>query len=1031
VSKFLRTAAEIVGVAALAVTGVGAVVGAAAFTAFAGITAGALAADIGLGAAALGVLGALTAKKPATIATPTEWQSDPQAGVPHIGGRMYASGQIVYRATFDKDNVNETLNTVYSTGPIRGFEGWYFSGVLSPIDGNGHPTNVVDGEKIFLGSQLGRQPELLPIAGTNNPGITAASKLSGLAASTVTFSYDTTGGRTFTTEPNIGAVVLGTPVYDPRQDSTYPGGAANGPQRWNDETTWSFTGYDNPGLKALSWLIGYRQNGYIVAGVGLPLQSINVAQFVEMANVCDANGWKCGFEAKSTDPSFQVFAQILQAGGAVPTRNGAITGCMVNAPKVSLATFEIDDIIGSWSVQGSQSRRDRINAIVPRYMAEQSFVGETTDKNGNIVLQTTVTWGMQAAGVVAVASYAAEDGVFQLDELGNIVLDQNDNPVRVPAVRLKGVDYPYVTGVSTNGQAPPQVAQLARYDIENAREFGPITLPMKPRWMGYRAGDVITGGASVTELGLVGQDIMIMQRQFSAANMTVTMTARSETAAKHAFALGQTTIAPPTPVLSGPPLIPTPGPAAWALTAGQLTAANGTAAAALFLTGAPDSSVIDAIIVEMRVATGQQDSSADWEGVTTLAPNFSGQLSIVNVMDEAVYQVAVSYRTPAGVGNRLILGPATAGQTAVPWTGGVVGPGKPEDGATVGAPAGTDVGGREAAALVSDVDLNANTLLAYQFDQQTLRDYVNGLLFVSGVPVNTAIATETSQRIDGQNALAQEIGLIGASNPAGSAFILNLNTVQLGNGTSMFDRLAGIDAEVGNVADSVTTINSQLGTAQASITTLNEVLTTPSGGASAKALFQLGANGHVVGYAETNDGTTGAIVFDFDSFTILRPDGAVLLTNDGDTLKLPSVEIDTLKISTAVTPVRASATSTISGTYSGSLDPLGNIPQASTSTVLTVVISMQVPGWIEATAVSKQGFAHPEDSHPWAFALDVNGTLLPEAYTYGQVPQDTVPLQGSFYATTPGNYTVNFRWAGDSTTSLIGRSLFVKGYPFT
>ncbi|WP_298689562.1 hypothetical protein, partial [uncultured Sphingomonas sp.] len=673
-SKFIRTAGEIIAVAvavaaAIPTGGASAAAGATLLSSALGVsaaTASAIAAGVSVSITALE---ALTAKKPTQVGNPMDWKSDPNAGIPHVAGRMYTAGQIIYRNTWGKDNVYETIQTVYSTGPIKGFENLYVDGVVTSVSGT--IVNINDRGKMAASTQLGAQPEARQLGDLGPPNFTAQSRMSGLAASSISFTYDTKGGHTFTTEPQTGYVVLGTPVYDPRQDSTYPGG--NGAQRSNDETTWSFTGYDNPGLKALSYLIGYRQKGNVVIGVGLPISAIRVDQLVEMANVCDANGWKMGGVIMSTDDRWTMYGQILQAGGAVPTRSGTRTGCIVNTPKVSLATFERDDIIGDWSIQGSTSRRSRINAIVPSYMAEQSVVGETSDANSNTVLQTTVTWGMAAAGIIIVDDYVTFDG----------------------GQRQKAVSYPFVTGHTTTNDnlAPAQVAQLARYDIENSREFGPIAMTMKPRWMGYQAGDVITGGASTTEMGLVGQDIMLLQRSFSPANMTVSMTARSETKAKHAFALGQTTTPPPTPALSGPPLIPVPGADAWALTAGELTSDNGSTSAALFLNGTSDSNSIDAVVVEMRVSTGEQAAADDWEGVTTLAASFSGQLTITSVKDQTAYQVAVSYRKGVGTGTRLILGPASAGQTAVPWTAGVVGTGKPEDNATVGAPAGTSVNG--------------------------------------------------------------------------------------------------------------------------------------------------------------------------------------------------------------------------------------------------------------------------------------------------------------------------------------------------
>ncbi|MDF1506371.1 hypothetical protein PYV61_25680, partial [Roseisolibacter sp. H3M3-2] len=99
-------------------------------------------------------------------------------------------------------------------------------------------------------------------------------------------------------------------------------------------------------------------------------------------------------------------------------------------------------------------------------------------------------------------------------------------------------------------QAVNHAAQLARYDIQNSREFGPIQIPLKLRWMGYKPGDCVT--AHLPESRLEHQPILLMNRSLDPGSGVVTMAARSETAAKHAFALGQTTTPPPTPALGSP-----------------------------------------------------------------------------------------------------------------------------------------------------------------------------------------------------------------------------------------------------------------------------------------------------------------------------------------------------------------------------------------------------------------------------------------------------------------------------------------------
>ena len=996
-SKFIRTAAEVVGVAvaiaaaipsggtSLLVAGLGAAGAGAAEAAAIGLTA----------------LSVLTAKKPVQLGNPEDWQSDPQAGIPHIGGRIYSGGQIILREVSGDNNIAQSIHTVYSTGPIKGFEALYVSSVATGVDADGN-ADIVDKGKLVVATQLGLQPEPSAFGfWDSTPGLSATSKLSGLAASAVRLYYDTKGAHTLTTEPQIGYVVLGTPVYDPRQDSTYPGGAANGTQRWNDETTWSFTGYDNPGLKALSFLIGYRQSGKLVIGPGIPLSSINVTQLVEMANVCDANGWKYGCSFSSTDDPWQVYTQILQAGGAVPSRTGTITGAIVNTPKVSLATFERDDIIGPWSIQATQARRDRINAIVPRYMAEQSLVDETTDANGNTVLQTTVSWGIVPAGVIVVDDYVTVDG----------------------EQRTKEVTYSYVTGVSTNGNAPNQVAQLARYDIENAREFGPISLPMKPRWMGYRAGDVITGGASLTELGLVGQDIMILQRQFSATNMTVTFTALSETAAKHAFALGQTTTAPPTPSLSGPPLVPTPGNSAWALTAGELTSTNGTTSAALYLTGTSDSSVIDAVIVEMRISTEEQDATANWEGVTTLAPSFDGTLTITNVQDLTAYQVAVSYRMGGNTGKRLILGPATAGQTAVPWSAGVVGPGKPADNAdnteTVFVTAGLTP-----AQVVSDINLNASNLIQQALLNAQYNALVDARTLLNGQTIGTVVVANQAAQVAGDAAIVATLNLIGAKSGDGSSFVIDLETVQDSTGQSL--------------AEKFSTITASNSTITATVNTLAQTYINPDG--TAKALITLetsvvGSNGLAVVSGFTNSANSDGS----SNFNILASTFSIVDDSTGTpftpfayangVVSMSKVVVDTLEVNTAVVPVRATDASGTAGSFTGAQTTnYASIDAPVAISALTKTITMPVAGYIDVEGWGKLDL--PSGNAPWRVALAVNGTTVAESTRGGNAPNDAFSMAGSVLVAA-GTYTLTYLFSGHTTVTLSNKSMRANGYPAT
>ena len=97
-------------------------------------------------------------------------------------------------------------------------------------------------------------------------------------------------------------------------------------------------------------------------------------------------------------------------------------------------------------------------------------------------------------------------------------------------------------------QDADQVATLATYAICNAREIDGIVLPCKVRWIGYKPGDAVTVSSSVVAMD--SQLVVIRKRNLDPASGAVTFTCRTETSAKHAYSLGQTTTPPPTPALA-------------------------------------------------------------------------------------------------------------------------------------------------------------------------------------------------------------------------------------------------------------------------------------------------------------------------------------------------------------------------------------------------------------------------------------------------------------------------------------------------
>jgi hypothetical protein len=83
----------------------------------------------------------------------------------------------------------------------------------------------------------------------------------------------------------------GAPLYDPRLDSTVPGGS--GSHRANNQATWgAYAGaddYDNPALQLLWFLLGWKINGKLSVGAGVPPARLDMESFITAANICDEN----------------------------------------------------------------------------------------------------------------------------------------------------------------------------------------------------------------------------------------------------------------------------------------------------------------------------------------------------------------------------------------------------------------------------------------------------------------------------------------------------------------------------------------------------------------------------------------------------------------------------------------------------------------------------------------------------------------------------------------------------------------------
>lgn len=628
--KILKTAAIVVAAVTLAVVTAGVASGFSAAMTFSylaagtigalGVSAGAATAILG-GIVALGAVTALSAiaPQPSSGGSQTKWKADPYAGVPYAMGRTLVSGNIVGKRASGGKNEYEYFVTVLSgAGPINTLEATFanrttvtFAGG-SPADGQNGSAVGTYHDYILQVWQKGRCPEpaaMMPYSSGVFPGWTAQHKLSGLAATLVSMRYHSTGKHPFTTEVQMSWIIQGVLVYDPRLDSTYPGGS--GPCRALDESTYVYS--ENPHLHGLTWALGRFQNGgKRVCGIGATPAEIDIASFVEGANLDDARGWKIGGQvATRPDAPWASLKAILQAGGSTPSLVGGQIICINRYPRVSLATITGADIVGDCSFAGTQPRRTRINGIIPMYRSEAH------------------DWQMVTADGVIIADYVALDG----DE------------------RTKEVQYSLVQDVN-------QAAQLATYDICDAREAGPGTVPLGPWWLNYRIGDCVTFNP---EDGFLIK-CLITGRDLDAQTGTVTYTLMSETDGKHALALGATGVAPPTASIVYDTTVPPPDPLAWSITGVTLTS-NGGSVPAIEVDGAVDNTSAATVLFDLRVHVAGQDDDAGWEALSIDDPSVTRKV-ITSVTPSTPYDVGIRYVVRGLSSDRLILGPAVAGVLA-------------------------------------------------------------------------------------------------------------------------------------------------------------------------------------------------------------------------------------------------------------------------------------------------------------------------------------------------------------------------------
>lgn len=576
-------------------------------------------------------------KPPSAQGQQTSFKLDPQAGIPYAIGRTLSGGWSVHRDTWGADNSNNGFAIVWSGGgPVQAIEAFQADQTTIAFDGAGNALGSFR-DFMYLTTQLGSCPSpalASPVAGF--PGWGATSKLSGYAAGVWVTTFDKKGKKYASGLPKPAAILQGVKVYDPRLDSTYPGGA--GACRALNEATYVYS--ENPWLHALTWALGRWQNGVKVLGVGMKVEQISVASFVDAANIADANGWKAGGIVSSVDDKWDVLKMLAQAGGGQCFRLGAKLTAFVEAPRVAVATIRESDIVGKAQISATQFQRSRINRVVPIFRSEAHG------------------WEQVPADPILYPAFEAEDGGRRTAETEFVLVQQI-----------------------------VQAGQLGAYEVLNSREFGPIDLELKIEWLGIEPGDLVV--LDMPNIGLANQPALALTRGLDPGTGNVALSLRSETASKHADALARSTTVAASPSLVPPDLsiVAAPAVGVWTGAAGLVEGPGGTGLPVLVARGAADNPNASHIVFEYRPIVAPVGAMPGAPVLGQIAVDSTGAEFVYEatgwarrwfmqstqdagvtvqefsaVTPQTSYQIAVSYVSRGVLGARRIIGPLVTGQ---------------------------------------------------------------------------------------------------------------------------------------------------------------------------------------------------------------------------------------------------------------------------------------------------------------------------------------------------------------------------------
>lgn len=270
----------------------------------------------------------------------------------------------------------------------------------------------------------------------------------------------------------------GCRVYDPRRDSTRGG---SGPMRADDQTTWAWSsGAElgrNTALCDLTHKLGWRINGKLAVGCGMPPNRIDMARYIVAANACDET---VTLAAGGTEPRYRFDSVLsegddrsaifdafkLNANALLRDAGGRIAfDVLVNDLALPRLTLTDDDFLEAVQWQPNPSLSEDRNIARGRY----------TDPRPS--------------------------ALYQLNDIPAITLTSPDG-----LDRILSLDLPTV-------QSPGQGQRILKQTLQRLKYPGTLSSVINARGWGLQIGDVVA--VNFTALGFAGKLFRVLQLAIS------------------------------------------------------------------------------------------------------------------------------------------------------------------------------------------------------------------------------------------------------------------------------------------------------------------------------------------------------------------------------------------------------------------------------------------------------------------------------------------------------------------------------------